>query len=734
MRTIKEKRFTVDGKEMIVRTGEYAFQANGSIALQSGENVIQAIATMGPENNDLDFFPLQVEYKENLYAAGKLKSSKFSKRPGRPSDEAILKGRIIDRSIRPMFPKDLTREVQIVVNVLAVDNTQPLDVLALTAVVAALAVSDIPFDCNIGGVRISKVDGQLVVNPTIEQCAKQDFELVLGGNADKIIMIESAANIISDDDMLAGFKAAFAPLGEIAKAMKEFQDEAGKKKIDYVEKEVDMAIVEKIKPVADEKIELFFKGQADGSIYRKEYDKYVEEPVFALFTEEELEENKKAISEALDYVFKKTVRHHLLRDHRRLDGRKINEIRELECQAGVLPRVHGSSMFLRGETQVLNILTLAAPGEELIIEGIEGEEKRRYMHAYSALPFSVGECGRMNGPGRREIGHGALAEKALVPVIPDADKFPYVIRLVSEVMGQNGSSSMGSTCASSLALMDAGVPIKSHVAGISIGLITGETDDDFLTITDIQGQEDFSGDMDFKVTGTYEGITAIQMDTKIKGLTYPMVESAIRQAHEARNVILDLMYKTIPAPRADLSKYAPKIETITIPVDSIGAVVGSQGKVIKQLCADYQVVINIEDDGTTNISGTIRENLDAVKKVINGIINDPQVGEIYDAKVVRLMDFGAFVEIFPGKEGLVHISKMAKTRVEKVTDVVQVGQAIQVKLMEIDSQKRLNFSMILDEETGASNAGRPKERFNHDKGERNSRREVHTERRNFDKK
>lgn len=719
MRTINEKRIMVGGKELIIKTGEYAHQANGSVTLQCGDTVIQAVVTMGPEKNDMDFFPLQVEYKENLYAAGKIKTSRFSKRPGRPTDESILKGRIIDRSIRPMFPKDFSREVQVVINVLAIDYQHPHDVLSLTAVTAALAVSDIPFDCNLGGLRVSRVDGELVINPNLQQYAKQDFELVLGGNGNKIVMIESAGKFISDDDMLAAFKASFEPLGIIASAMKDMERDFGKKKVDYQDTSINQEIIDKIKSAADEKIEAYYKGLADRSINRKEFDKYVQEPVLALFTEEELETvySKKDILNSLDYIFKKTVRKNLLVDKRRLDGRGIDEVREIECQVGVLPRVHGSSMFLRGETQVLNILTLGAPGEEQVIENMEGEDKKRYIHAYSALPFSVGECGRMNGPGRREIGHGALAEKALEPVIPEVEVFPYVIRLVSEVMGQNGSSSMGSTCASSLALMDAGVPIKGHVAGISVGLITGETDDEFITITDIQGQEDFSGDMDFKVTGTYEGITAIQMDTKIKGLTYPIIEKSIRQAHEARNKILDAMYKAIPEPRKDISVFAPRIESLNIPSESIAAVIGSGGKVIKALCAEYDVVINIEDDGSASIAGTDKEKLEEAKRVINGIITDPAVGEIYNAKVVRIMDFGAFVEIFPGKEGLVHISKMAKERVANVNDIVKVGQKVQVKLLEIDGQKRLNFSMNLDDEVVESSGRREvrtdnKRRFN----------------------
>ncbi len=700
MRKIIEKRIKLGDKEGIIRVGEYAHQANGSVTLQVGDTVVHAVATMGRAENGLDFFPLQVEYKENLYAAGKLRANKFVKRQGRPSDEAILKGRLIDRSIRPMFPKDFAREVQVILTILSTDCENQHDVIGLTAISAALAISDIPYDCNLAGVRVAKIDGKIAINPTFSESDKSEWELVLGGNEEKIVMIECAANEASDDDILEGFRAAFKPLGEMAKTIKELQQECGKKKIDYADKSINEDIYARIEKNAKELIGKYYDGLANKTIDRKQFDIYVETPILNMFTEEEKESTftEKMIKEVLDYIFKKEVRNNILKHKKRLDGRRIDEIREIEIDVGVLPRVHGSSMFMRGETQVLSILTLGVPGDEQVVEFIEREEKKSYMHEYNALPFSVGETGRFGTPGRREIGHGALAEKALLPVIPSQDEFPYVIRLVSEVMGQNGSSSMASTCASTLSLLDAGVPIKAPVAGISVGLITGETDDEFVTITDIQGQEDFSGDMDFKVAGSYEGITAIQMDTKIKGLTYKIVEQSIKQAHTARNELLDKIKAVLPKQREAISEYAPRIEFMMIPENSIAAVIGSGGKVIKQLTADYGVDINIEDSGRTSISGVNFEQVKLVKNVINGIVNDPDVGAVYTGKIVKIMDFGAFVEIFPGKEGLIHISRMSKDRVAKVTDVVKAGQQVQVKLFEIDSQRRLNFTMVLDDD------------------------------------
>jgi len=700
MLDVKEKKIKIGDKEAILRTGEYALQANGSITLQCGETLVQAIVTMGDENPDLDFFPLTVEYNENLYAGGIIKSNKFSKRDGRPSDEAILKARLIDRSIRPMFPKDFFREVQVIINILSSDKKNPHDVLGLTASVAALASSDIPFDAHLAGVRISKINDKLVVNPTYEECDKQDFELVLAGNEKKIIMIECASNCIPDAEIEKAFEFSFGPLGEMSKTIDEFQRDCGKQKVEYKPKVVNDEIYKRIKEFTLQRIEEFYTGLANKTIKRREFNKVVSDKILATFTEEELKEkySKKDILETADKIFKTFLRENILKNKRRVDGRGIEEVREILININPIPRVHGSSMFMRGETQVLNILTLGAPGNVQLSESIEGETFKRYIHHYNAPPYSVGEVGRYGSTGRREIGHGALAEKALKPVIPEQDVFPYVMRLVSEVMGQNGSSSMGSTCASTVSLMAGGVPIKAPVGGISIGLITGDTDDEYVTLTDIMGFEDFGGDMDFKVAGTRDTITAIQMDTKIKGLTFPIIKQTLKQAREARNKILDVILSVIPQSKGDISEYAPRIESIQIPVDTIGKVVGQGGKVIRQISSDYNVEISIDDQGIVSISGIDKVSLERVKKIVKGIVSDPVAGEVYSGKVVRITDFGAFVEIFPGKEGLLHISKISKDHVAKVSDVLALNQIVDVKLMEIDYQGRLNFSMLLDQE------------------------------------
>ncbi len=694
MNEIKEKKFLIGKKEAILRIGEYAHQANGSVVLQCEGTVVHAVVTMGEENPDLDYFPLFVEYSEGLYAGGKIKSSRFIKREGRPSDETILRGRVLDRSVRPMFPKDFKREVQLIINVLASDKENPHDVLSLNAAIAALAVSDIPFDSHLAGLRLSKVDGKLVVNPTYEECEKQDYELVLAGNESRIVMIECAANCVSDEEIIKGFEESYKYLGEISKSIDELKKDFGKTKVEYEGEKESVEIKNKIKDLSLKKIDEFYSKLAKKEISRRDFKKVVEEPVLNIFSEEELSENKKIILETLDKILKEKVRENVLKNKKRIDGRGMEDIRDITIRIDPLPQVHGSSMFQRGETQVLSILTLASPGNEQLLESLEGETKKRYIHHYNAPPYSVGEVGRTGFTGRREIGHGGLAEKALKPVIPSQEDFPYVIRLVSEVMGQNGSSSMASTCASTVTLMVGGVPIKDLVAGISVGLMTGDSIDDFITLTDIMGFEDFFGDMDFKVAGTKEAITAIQMDTKIKGLSQKIVEKAILQARDARQKILKNILDVIPQSRNDVSKFAPRIEFIRIPVDLIGKIIGPSGKTIKQISADYDVEINIDDDGVVNVSGSNNESIASVKKIINGIVSDPIAGEIYKGKVSRLQDFGAFIEIFPGKEGLLHISKISKEHVKNIHDVLKLGQEVEVKLLNIDSQNRLNFSMV----------------------------------------
>lgn len=695
---VKESKINFEGKEISLRTGEYAHQANGSVILQCGETVIHAVCCMNNSETGLDFFPLTVEYVEHLYAGGIIKGSRFIKREGRPSDEAILKARLIDRAIRPMFPKDFKKDVQVVINILASDGENPHDVLALTAVVAALAISDIPFDSNLAGIRVSRIDGKIVANPTYSECEKQDYELVLGGNKERIIMIECAASCVPDDLILEGFEKSFDYLGVLSDFIADFKNKYGKTKIEYEVKEDDAELEKRIKELTLAKIEDFYAGLKSGDLHRKQFNEVVVDPVLEIFSEEEIEDKDlvKTVKEMIDKIFKKRVREKVLKDRIRLDGRDINKIRNIELKIDTLPRVHGSSMFMRGETQVLSILTLDSPGNELILESIEGETTKRYFHHYTAPPYSVGETGRMGSPGRREIGHGALAEKALLPVLPDVSKFPYVMRVVSEVMGQNGSSSMASTCASTLTLMSGGVPIKDAVAGISIGLMTGDDISDFVTLTDIQGMEDFSGDMDFKIAGTRETITAIQMDTKIKGLSWDIIKAAVPQAKEARNVILDMIESVIKAPKSSISEYAPKIESLQIPVDMISKVIGSGGKVIKRITEENDVDISIDDLGVVTVSGRDKEKIDKTITIVNGIVNDLEVNKVYKGKIARVLDFGAIVEIFPGKEGLIHISKMSKERVNKVEDVVNVGDDVEVLLYEIDNQGRYNFTLMLD--------------------------------------
>ncbi len=697
MLDIKEKKFLIGDKEVVLRTGEYALQANGSVTLRCGDTLVQAVVSMGEAREGIDFFPLSVEYNESLYAGGIIKSSKFMKREGKPNDEAILKARLIDRSIRPYFHKDFCKEVQVVVNVLSIDKENPHDVLGLTAAIAAIGISDIPFDSHLAGIRLSLVDGKLIVNPTYDECAKQNFELVLAGSGDKIVMIECGAKCVKDELITDAFMKSYEVLGSVASNIEDFVKKYGKTKIEYEPKSIKSDLEDMIKATAVASIENYYVKFAKKEADKSSFSELVAKPVLELFKDKETEYSQKEILEALDKIFKSKIRENILVNKRRIDGRSVDEIREIQIDINPIPRVHGSAMFMRGETQVLNILTLGAPGNAQVTEAIEGESLKKYIHHYNAPPYSVGETGRIGTPGRREIGHGALAEKALKPVIPEDEKFPYMIRLVSEVMGQNGSSSMASTCASTLSLMAGGVPIKEPVAGISVGLMTGENIDNFVTITDIMGVEDFSGDMDFKVAGTRETITAIQMDTKIKGLSKTIVKQALDQARIARNRLLDIMKTKMPDINPDISIYAPRIEFVQIPVDTIGKVIGPGGKMIKQISADFGVELNIDDDGKVSIAGQDKTGIMGAKKLIEGMVKDPVVGTIYEGKITRILDFGMVVEIFPGKDGLVHISRISKERVNNINDLFKIGEIVKVRLFEIDSQGRLNLSMMLDD-------------------------------------
>ena len=677
------------GRELTVETGKVCGLANGSCWVRYGETVVMVNVTASAKPRDgVDFFPLAVDYEEKLYAVGKIPGG-FLKREGRPSEKAILTSRVVDRPMRPLFPKDMRNDVAITMTVLAVDPDASPEILGMIGASIAVSISDIPWNGPIGGISVGLVDGEIVLMPTLEQRAKTDLTLTVASSEKKVVMIEAGANEVSDEKM---FEAIMAGHEEITKSLipfiKDIQAQIGKPKFAFESQEVDHDMFDAISEFAIEKIR--YAMDTDDKNIRDERLAPIVDEIHAKF-DEVYPEKTAMIDEAIYKLQKFVVRRWLLDDHKRVDGRQMDQIRPLAAEVGVLPRVHGSGIFTRGQTQVMTICTLGPVSDSQKLEGLDEEDGKRYMHHYNFPAYSVGETKASRGPGRREIGHGALAERALLPVIPSVDEFPYAIRLVSEVLSSNGSTSQGSVCGSTLALMDAGVPIKKPVAGISCGLITeGERWD---TMVDIQGVEDFFGDMDFKVAGTHDGITAIQMDLKIDGLTPEIIKTAFEKTHKARDYILDeIMLKAIPEPRKEVGKYAPKMISTKVPTDKIREVIGTGGKVIQKLCADFDVKIDIDDDGNVFICGIDMEKAKACVTVIDTIVNPPEIGAIYKGKVVRIMNFGAFVEIAPGKDGLVHISKLENRRVEKVEDVVSIGDEIIVKVMEIDSQGRINLS------------------------------------------
>ena len=680
---------TFAGRELSVETGKVCGLANGSCWVRYGETVVMVNVTASEKPRDgVDFFPLSVDYEEKLYAVGKIPGG-FLRREGKPTEKAILTSRVVDRPMRPLFPKDMRNDVAITMTVLSVDPDCSPEIMGMIGASIAVSISDVPWNGPIGGISVGLVDGQIVLMPNAEQRAKSDLNLTVASSEKKVVMIEAGANEVPDDVM---FDAIMAGHNEIVNTLipfiKDIQAQIGKPKFSFESMEVDHDIYDAISDFAIEKIR--YAMDTD--------DKNVREarlqPVYAEVHEkfdEQYPEQTTMIDDCLYKLQKFVVRRWLLDDGKRVDGRKLDEIRPLAAEVGVLPRVHGSGIFTRGQTQVMTICTLGPISDAQKLEGLDEEESKRYIHHYNFPAYSVGETKASRGPGRREIGHGALAERALVPVIPSVDDFPYAIRLVSEVLSSNGSTSQGSVCGSTLALMDAGVPIKKPVAGISCGLITeGER---WMTMVDIQGVEDFFGDMDFKVAGTHDGITAIQMDLKIDGLTPEIIKSAFEKTHKARDYILDeVMLKAIPEPRETVGKYAPKMLSTKVPADKISDVIGKGGKIIQKLCADFECKIDIDDDGNVFVCGTDLEKANACIQVIHTIVNPPEIGAIYKGKVVRIMNFGAFVEIAPGKDGMVHISKLDNRRVEKVEDVVSVGDEIIVKVMEIDNQGRINLS------------------------------------------
>ena len=683
---------TLAGRPLKLETGMMAQLANAAVMATYGETKVLCTVTASAKPREgVDFFPLSVDYEEKMYSVGRLPGS-FTRREGRATEKAILASRCIDRPIRPLFPKDMRNDCSVVATVMSVDPDCSPEVAAAIGVSAAIAISDIPWAGPISSVNVGLVDGEIIINPTLEQRAKSDLNLTVSSTEDLVAMIEAGANEISDDLMFDCIMAGHEANKVVVKFINGIVAEIGKPKFKFESNDPDPEIFKEIEDFCIEDVKRALdtddKTVRDAAllpIYNAVHEKF----------DEKFEGCEGKIEEIMYLVQKHVVRDWLKNEKKRVDGRGIDEIRPLNAQIDLLPRVHGSGMFTRGQTQVLSVATLAPISEAQKLDGLDEEVSKRYIHHYNFPSYSVGETKPSRGPGRREIGHGALAEKALVPVIPSVDDFPYAIRVVSEVLSSNGSTSQGSICGSTLALMAAGVPIKAPVAGISCGLITGDKGvyGDFMTMVDIQGLEDFYGDMDFKVAGTHKGITAIQMDLKVHGLTPEIIKEAFAKTHKARDYILDeVMLKCIPEPRKELSKYAPKMLTTAISPDKIGDVIGKQGKVIQSIQEQCDCTINIEEDGRVYVSGLDIEKAKQAVSIIELIANDPEIGAIYSGKVTRLMTFGAFVEIAPGKEGLVHISKLDTKRVEKVEDVVSVGDQVLVKVTEIDDQGRINLS------------------------------------------
>ena len=685
-------RTEIAGRPLVVETGKIAQFANGSVLIKYGEtSVLSTVTASATPREGIDFFPLSVDYEEKMYAVGKIPGG-FLKREGRPGEKAILVSRVIDRPIRPLFPKDLRNDVCVNNLVMSVDPDCSPEITAMLGTSIAIAISDIPWKGPVGGVVLGLIDGKTIINPTLEQREISDMYVTLAGTLTKICMVEAGANEVPDDVMLNAIAEGHEEIKKICEFINSIVAEIGKEKFTYESADVPEDVFEAVKEYGWEKMRAAVlskdKEVRDGNVA------VLQEEVAAMLEEKE-EGLSKWAPDAIYKLEKKVVRDYLFREHVRVDGRALDEIRPLSAAVGVLPRVHGSSFFQRGQTQVMNICTLAPLDEAQKLEGLDEQTYKRYIHHYNFPGYSTGEAKPSRSPGRREIGHGALAERSLIPVLPSEEEFPYSIRTVSEITMSNGSTSQGSVCASTLSLMDAGVPIKRPVAGISSGLITDpDNDDNFLVFMDIQGIEDFFGDMDFKVAGTTEGITSIQVDIKVEGLTLDIIKAAFEMTHKGRlQIINDIILPCIPAPRAELNKWAPRIISMQVPVDKIREVIGSGGKVINKIIADTGAQININDDGMVYISTPDLEKAEKAKMIINGIVSDPEVGTEYDGTVTRLMDFGAFVEFLPGKEGLVHISKMAWNRVEKVEDVLKEGDKVHVKLIEIDSQGRLNLSI-----------------------------------------
>jgi len=689
----KKWSLQIGGRILEVETGLLAGQANGSVTVSYGDTVVLATATMSKGASRVSgYFPLMVDFEERYYAAGKIKGSRFIKREGRPSDDAVLSGRAVDRTVRPLFNHRMRNDVQVVLTVLSYDGENDPDIVAIIAASLALSISNIPWNGPVAAVRVGRTDGDFILNPVNGEVAEGKLDLLVSGSADKINMIECAAKEVPEEEMVKAFAFAQEAIKKIAEFISGIQKEVGKEKMEAT-------LVHGTPEFEEEIKKMLLENNLSEILYDKdkkvieEKTAEIKEKMNAMISEKYPDEKDK-LKEVAEIIFDEVsdviVHENVLEKEKRPDGRKLNEIRQIECRVGVLPRTHGTGLFTRGETQALTVTTLGSPGDEQIIDTMEVDMKKRYMHHYNFPPFSVGEVRPMRGPGRREIGHGALAEKALVPVLPAKEDFPYTMLLVSEILSSNGSSSMASVCGSTLSLMDAGVPIKKPVTGIAMGIIVGK--DKFKVLTDIQGLEDHYGDMDFKAAGTRDGITALQMDVKVDGVTIDMLSAVLAQSHDNRLEIMEKITAVIAEPKKEMSQYAPRIITMQINPDKIRNVIGTGGKIINEIIDETGVQIDIEDDGSVFITSADEASAEKARKWIDGLTHEVKAGEIFNARVTRIMNFGAFAEVLPGQEGLIHISEIADRRIEKVEDVLKVGDVIPVKVKEIDSQGRINLS------------------------------------------
>ncbi|MGB4760359.1 MAG: polyribonucleotide nucleotidyltransferase [Bacillota bacterium] len=687
-----EFEIEIGGRTMRFEVGELAQQADGSVLVRYGDTTVLVTAVMSKEPREgIDFFPLLVDYEERQYAVGRIPGGWF-KREGRPSEAATLAARMVDRPLRPLFPEGFRNDVQVVATVLSVDTDNEPDIVALNGASAALCISGIPFDGPVAGVRIGRVDGAFVVNPTVEQASNSDMSITVAGTEDAIMMVEAGASEISEKDAVEAIVFAHEEIKRIVAVQREMMAKVGKQRIEVPVFQVDPEIYQAVRAYATDKIDAALRSP--DKLERQDRVDAVRNETRQHFEElhgDGFEQHSKNIDMVLDNIEKEIVRQMILNERTRVDGRALDEVRTITCKVGVLPRVHGSGLFQRGQTQVMTVCTLGTIGDEQLLDGLSEEESKRYIHHYNFPPYSVGEVRPIRSPGRREIGHGALAERSLLPVIPDEEVFPYTIRLVSEVLGSNGSTSQASVCGSTLALMDAGVPIRRPVAGVAMGLVKGDGGQ-IAILTDIQGLEDRLGDMDFKVAGTAEGITAIQMDMKVKGISPEILEQALEQAREARLFILSKMLETIDRPRPELSPYAPRMSTMVVNTDKIRDIIGPGGKTIRKIIDDTGVKIDIQDDGRVYVYASDEEASNKAMSMIADLVRDVEEGEIYEGRVTRIMNFGAFVELLPGKEGLIHISELDWNRVNRVEDVLNIGDQVRVKVIELDGQGRINLS------------------------------------------